>query len=228
MTHKKSKLMVLASGLVLASSLTIGASAWSAEDTIAGRTERVEEEVGKGPLQREVVGIKPQAGVMVFSDALDQTDSRAAAALIVEMNAMTTFFKDSPIARSWYLGPSTGVVYSHLGDPNSNFFGADSSSRIGQAGSNFLIVPVNLKLGYLFPDSNFRISVRGGGNFTYRSVADAMNLGTATAGPGSRWRMYPNVGADIELGQLMIRPDLTLTPGNEIFTGTVGFNISLG
>lgn len=226
--HKKKTFMVLALGLAFVSSLAISKSAWSQEDTIAARTERAEEEVAKGPLEREVVGIKPQLGVMIFNDALDKTDSRVAAALIVEMNAMTTFFKDSQAAKRWYLGPSTGVVYSHLGDPSSNFFGADSSNRIGQAGSNFLMVPVDLKLGYMVPDSNFRLSIRAGGNITYRSVADAMNLGSSTAGAGSRWRIYPNVGADIELGSLTIRPDLTITPGNEVFTGTVGYNISLG
>lgn len=228
MMHKKKNLIVLASGLALVSSLAIGKPAWSQEDTISARTERTEAEVAKRPLEREVVGIKPQAGVMVFNDALDQTDSRAAGAIIVEMNALTSFFKDAPASRNWYLGPSTGVVYSHLGDPSSNFFGADANSRIGQAGSNYLMIPLDLKIGYLFPDSNFRLSLRGGGNITYRSVADAMNLGPTTAGPGSRWRMYPNVGADFELGQFVIRPDLTITPGNEVFTGTVGFNIALG
>jgi len=220
--------MVLASGLALVSALSIGKPAWSADDTIAARTERTEAEVYKGPLQREIVGIKPQAGLMVFKDSSGNTDSRLAAALVVEMNAVNTFYKGDRGLKNWYLGPSTGVIYSHLGDPTSNFFGTNASGSVGQAGSNFLIVPLNLKVGYLFPDSNFRLSVRGGGNFTYRSVADAMNFGPTTAGPGSRWRMYPNIGADIELGALMIRPDFTLTPGDQVFTGTVGYNISLG
>jgi hypothetical protein len=229
MMHKTKNSIVLASGLALVSSLAIGTPAWSQEDTIAARTERTEEEVTNRGIQKEVVGIKPQAGVMVFNDALDQTDSRAAGAIIVEMNALTSFFKNSPVARNWYLGPSTGVIYSHLGEPSSNFFGSDAGgTRIGQGGSNYLMVPLDLKIGYLFPESNFRVSLRGGGNFTYRSVADAMNFGATTAGPGSRWRMYPNVGADFELGQFVIRPDLTITPGNEVFTGTVGFNIALG
>lgn len=228
MMHRKMNSMVLASGLVFVSSLAIGKPAWSEEDTIAARTERREAEVAKRPLEREIIGIKPQAGVMVYNDSLDQTNSRVAGALIVEMNAMTSFFGDSPAARNWYLGPSTGVIYSHLGDPSANFFGADPTTRVGQSGSNYLMIPVDLKLGYLFPDSSFRLSIRGGGNITYRSVADAMDFGPATAGPGSRWRIYPNVGADFELGQLVIRPDLTLTPGNEVFTGTVGYNIVLG
>ncbi len=228
MMHKNRSSIVLASGLALVSSLAIGTPAWSQEDTIAARTERTEEEVTDRGIQKEVVGIKPQAGVMVFNDALDQTDSRAAGAIIVEMNALTSFFKDSRLAKNWYLGPSTGVIYSHLGEPNSNFFGSDPGTRVGQGGSNYLMVPLNLKIGYLFPDTNFRLSLRSGGNFTYRSVADALNFGPTTAGAGSRWRMYPNVGADFELGQFVIRPDLTITPGNEVFTGTVGFNIALG
>ena len=226
--HMRSRSKMLVTGLAWLSFFGLGTIAWSEDDSMRARTERLEEEVVKRPLEREVVGIKPQAGVMVYTDSLDQTNSRVAGAIILEMNAMTSFFGDTPAAKNWYLGPSTGVIYSHLGDPSANFFGTDPTTRTGQSGSNYLMVPVDLKFGYLFPDSDLRLSIRGGGNFTYRSIADAMNLGPTTAGPGSRWRIYPNVGADFEFGQLMIRPDLTFTPGAEVFTGTIGYNISLG
>jgi hypothetical protein len=181
-------------------------------------------------LEKEIVGIKPQAGMVVFNNSNGDTDSRAAMALILEMNAVSTFYKGNRGLKQWYIGPSSGLLYSHLGNPSSNFFGGDPSGvRGAQGGSNFLIVPVNLKVGYLWPDSELRVSVRAGGNFTYRSVAESLNFGSATsAGAGSVWRMYPNIGADIEVGKLTIRPDLTLTPGDEFFSGTIGYNISLG
>ena len=225
---KRKPLVVLASGLAFFSVFIGGRVAWSADDTIAARTERSESEVSKGPLQREVVGIKPQVGIVAFTDSASNADSRVAAGLVVEMNAVTTFFKENSSLKNWYIGPSSGAIFSHLGDPGSNYFGANASSSVGQSGSNFLIVPMNLKVGYLFPESNLRVSLRAGGNFTYRTIADSMDLGPATAGQGAVWRIYPNVGADLEVGSFMFRPDLTMTPGNRIFSGTVGLNISLG
>jgi len=211
--------------------LQAGLPAWAAEDdTIAATTERTEKEVTGNYLQKEIIGIKPQAGFVTFKNADGNTDSRLAMALIMEMNAVSTFYKGHKQFQNWYVGPSTGLIFSHLGNPSSNFFGADpSGERSLQGGSNFLMVPVNLKIGYLWPDSNVRFSLRGGGNATYRSVAQALNFGPATSqGNSPVWRMYPNVGADLEIGRLSIRPDLTITPQDDLFSATLGYNISLG
>ena len=199
------------------------------EDSIAATTERTEKEVSGNYLQKEIVGIKPQAGFVTFKNSDGNTDSRLAMALILEMNAVSTFYKGHKEFKNWYIGPSSGLVFSHLGEPSSNFFGADpSGARVAQAGSNFLMIPVNLKFGYLWPDSNVRFSVRGGGNVTYRTVAQSLNFGSATSGgTGPVWRMYPNIGADIEIGRLSIRPDLTMTPEDELFSATIGYNFSL-
>lgn len=201
------------------------------DEPIAATTERTEKEIAGDYLRKEIVGVKPQAGVMVFKNSEGNTDSRAALALIVEMNAVSTFYKGSKErTKNWYLGPSSGIIFSHLGNPSSNFFGTDpAGARSLQGGSNFLMVPINLKVGYLWPDQNFRFSVRAGGNATYRSVAESLNFGPATSsGTNSVWRMYPNVGMDIEMGRLTIRPDLTFTPEDELFSGTIGYNIALG
>ena len=217
--------------LVLGTASAVSPSVFAAEDEgIAAVTERTEAEVTRGYLQKEIVGIKPQAGLVVFKNSDGNTDSRAAMGLILEMNAVTTFYKGNKELKNWYIGPSTGLIFSHLGNPSSNFFGTDpAGARSIQSGSNFLIVPLNLKVGYNWPDSEFRFSMRAGGNFTYRTVAESLNFGPATSvGTNSVWRMYPNVGADIEVGRLTIRPDLTLTPEDELFSGTIGYNISLG
>ncbi len=227
----QSRFGLLAATVVAAIGLVHASGAVAAEDeSIAATTERTEKEVTRGYLANEVVGIKPQAGLVVFNNTAGDSDSRAAMGLIVEMDAVNTFYKGNKRLKHWYVGPSTGLLFSHLGNPSSNFFGTDPSGRQSvQGGSNFLIVPMNLKVGYLWPDSNLRFSMRAGGNFTYRSVANAMNFGNKTSnGTDSVWRMYPNIGADIEVGRLVIRPDLTLTPEDELFSGTIGYNFALG
>jgi hypothetical protein len=220
-----------AAALVAVTGLVQSNEVRAAEDeSIAATTERSEREVTRGYLANEVVGIKPQAGLVVFNNSADNGDSRAAMGLVVEMDAVNTFYKGNKPLKHWYIGPSTGLLFSHLGNPSSNFFGTDPSGRQSvQGGSNFLMVPLNLKVGYLWPDSNLRFSMRAGGNITYRSVANALNFGNKTSnGTDSVWRMYPNIGADIEVGRLVIRPDLTLTPEDEFFSGTIGYNFALG
>lgn len=211
-----------------------GTTAWAQEqedeDTTAV-TVVESEEVTRGYLERETVGMKPQAGVLVFEDALGNDSSRFALGFTLDWNAANAISRN---LENWFIGPSTGFIYSHLGSPGSNFFGADSETPgAGPAGSNFFYVPVNLKAGYTF-NNNFRVALHGGGNITYRSVANSLNLGADTSvGTGTDTTIYPNVGADFEFGlgknsALMIRPDLTITPGDEIFTGTAAVAIAIG
>jgi hypothetical protein len=176
-------------------------------------------------LRDETFGVKPQLGMLVFKSASDgNVESRMMAGATLELN-VSRLLGDAIGWRSWYLGPVLGAYYSHIGAANSNFFGAGDTG----GGSNLVILPMNLKIGHQFNDA-FRVSVHGGGNWVYRSNADDLFLGESTRGPGDRWRIYPNVGADFEFGRkvtLMIRPDFTLTPGDEIFTGTVAVSIPL-
>jgi hypothetical protein len=115
-------------------------------------------------------------------------------------------------------------LFSHLGDPGSNFFGADAAVAAGSGGANLFLIPANLKLAYNLSD-NIRIGIHGGGNITYRTIASSINLGPSSSVPGAVWRIFPNAGADAEfsLGKnvaLMLRPDWTITPGNPLFSGT--------
>jgi len=176
-------------------------------------------------LRDETLGVKPQLGVLAFKSGQNgNIESRAMAGVTVELN-LSRLMGDAIGWRSWYLGPVIGAYYSHLGSTNSNFLGTGDSG----GGSNLAILPMNLKLGYQVTDG-FRTSVHGGGNWVYRSTADTLFLGESTRGPGDRWRVYPNVGADFEFGRkvtFMIRPDFTITPGDEIFSGTVSIAIPL-
>lgn len=213
--------------LMLGGALT-AAPALAQEET-GSVTRAEEEEVTRGYFKNEVFGIRPQLGIMAYQDALGQNTSRAAEGLTLDWNLTSTFGMNP----SWYFGPSTGLIYSHLGAPTSNFFGTDPDAGQQGTGANMFIIPANLKVGYNVTDK-MRVAVHGGGNGIYRSVRNSMDLGPASSiGTDSIWKIYPNVGADFEVALsrstgLAVRPDLMLTPGEEVFIGTVALAILLG
>ncbi len=178
-----------------------------------------------GLLREETVSVKPMVGVLAYKDALDNNTSRGAAGLSVDGNITNWFTKDPT---NFFVGPQTGAIFSHLGSPTSNFFG--TSPDAGQdisGGANMLIVPANLKAGYNF-GNNLRVGAHGGGNVTYRSTASAINTGSS-----NQWVVYPNAGGDVDFGlapnvSLTLRPDWTITPGNDIFSGMLGLGVNLG
>ena len=198
------------------------------DDTLTSTTEA--EEVTRGYLKNEVFSFKPQLGVLNFKDPSGNSTTRAAGGMTIDANLAPSLL-NSP-SKSLYFGPSTGVLYTHLGDPTSNLIGTNADSPVGNSGANLLVIPANLKLGYNINEL-FRVSVHGGGNVIYRSIANSMNLGPTSADTASTWNLYPNVGGDVEIGlsrsaSILLRPDWTLTPGNSIFMGTVAVGIPLG
>src|SRR4051794_23798123 len=93
-------------------------------------------EVTSNSIKNQLVSVKPQAGAAVFRDQFDTMSSRALYGIGVDANLIPGINKDW---NSWYLGPSTGALYSHLGDPTSNFVGMNADRGYGAAGSNLLI-----------------------------------------------------------------------------------------
>lgn len=182
-------------------------------------------EITQGYLKNELIGIQPQVGVLLTADQAGSPISRAVYGLGAEVNLVPM------ISRDWnflYGGISSGVLYSHLGDPGSNIFGSNSATPIGSGGSNLVIIPANLKVGFNLLD-NLRIAAHGGGNVLYRSIASSIPLGSSSVGTGSVWNIFPNVGGDLELGMgrnvsLLLRPDWTFTPGASLFTGVAALN----
>lgn len=180
-----------------------------------------------GDLDRTVVHFQPQAGVI---DVLGAQGLRAAIGLTTDFNLASMINRD---AGKFFFGPATGVIFSHFGNPNSNLFGTDANTG-GSEGSNVLLIPANLKVGFAAGNA-MRFAVRGGGNITYRSVGNSVNFGASSAalGANSGWRIFPNVGADLEVGisknvSLMLRPDYTFTPGDDFITATLGLGLNLG
>jgi hypothetical protein len=181
-----------------------------------------------GYLTNEKVGIRPQVGTLVFDDVNGDSAARAAYGLTVDVNLASAINEN---LMHWYLGPSTGAIYSHLGSPGAGFFGTDQGSGLS-GGANLLLIPANLKVGYNFNDY-FRVAAHGGGNVVYRSIANSMFLSTSSVGGGSDWTIFPNVGADVEVGlgrnlALTLRPDVTITPENDILAATLALAIPIG
>jgi hypothetical protein len=188
-------------------------------------------DVTRGALSNGVVAFQPQVGAMAIKDSFGNNTSRGALGLTADMNLASAISKD---LGHFFIGPATGAIYSHIGSPGSNFVGTSPDNPGVSDGANLLLLPANLKLGYALTD-NFRISARGGGNVIYRSVGNSLNLGSSSAalGSDSGWRIFPNVGGDVEIGfgqnvSLMLRPDVTFTPGDNIYTGTIGLGLNLG
>ncbi len=176
-------------------------------------------------LRDEILGVSPQFGMIGYADLGDTYRSRAVAGLALDFNAAPIISEN---LKDYYLGVTSGFVYSHIGQGSSNIFGANADPGDASAsGSNLALIPVNAKVGYNLSDS-LRVSAHGGGNLTYRSVAGSADFGSASSsGDNEVWRIFPNAGADVEWTvtkgvTLVARPDVTFTTGNEIYMGTVG------
>ena len=200
---------------------------WAQDDSSLSTTAD-SNQITNGQLKDETVAIRPQVGDMTYTPTgQGSSQSRAEIGLSFDMNAISLVDKT---LGNYYLGPSTGVYFSHLGDVNATFFGSNPDQTTFDSG-NVLIIPLDLKAGYAITD-NFRLGVHGGGNVIYNSVPGNVSL-TDTGYNGNQWKMFPNAGADVEFGigrnvSLSLRPDWTIAPLNSMFSGTLGLGVSLG
>jgi hypothetical protein len=165
---------------------------------------------------------------LAFQDAQGDSTTRGAIGLHYDINMSNLV---SSVSERLYFGPSFGGLYSHIGSVGSNFIATNSNGTDGNGGANLVEIPLDLKLGYNFMD-NLRISAHGGGTLLYRSIADAVQIDSSTSS-ASNWKIYPAVGGDVEMAlggrvTLDLRPDVTLTPINTLFTGALGIGVALG
>jgi len=193
----------------------------------------------KRGLVDEKVGLKPQIGDINYRDASNAKSNRALYGATLDFNLGDMANNAMGTSSSGlFLGPSTGILYSHIGSVGGGFFG-ESGAQGGtpgvpnsNAGANLFLVPANLKAGWTF--DRLRLSAHGGGNVIYRSAANTVLVGKNTPDtPNSKWGILPNAGADLEYGVLnggaiIVRPDWTFGGSNSMFTGTVGFSMPIG
>jgi hypothetical protein len=209
---------------------SVGRADQSASDSTTGQSTTEVQPERSGLLGNEKLAVIPQVGFMSYSDFQGNTVGRAAYGATIDVNIPVP----TP-SGAWSTAFETGIFASHMGPATSNFFGSNPNTTLASnnaAGANMLLFPVDLKVGYVINDM-FDIGAHGGLNFTYRSVGNATYFGSSTNTTSSVWRPYPNVGGDVQIQFLknmafILRPDVTITPGNDLFTGTIGLNFFLG
>ncbi|MBU6152942.1 MAG: hypothetical protein KGP28_01450 [Bdellovibrionales bacterium] len=172
-------------------------------------------------LKSQKWGFTPQLGALVYEDPSGAATSRATVGAAFDLNLTDQILGDDPMGS--YIGLSLSALYAHPGANNANFFGTSSGAG---GGSNLLQIPLDVKIGGYLSDS-MRFTVRGGGNIIYRSNASSINLGAGSDSTGPLWKVYPNVGLEGEFKvgpsiSIMARPDLTITPGKNLFVAMIG------
>jgi hypothetical protein len=145
-------------------------------------------------IRDETLGVSPQVGVLSYTNPNGAYSARAFAGITGSFNFVP--LTASPEARLWYVGVTTGVLFSHNGSSSSNFFGSNPSVSATD-NSNILYIPADV------------------------------NLGAGSTGDDSLWKIYPNVGGDLEWQvskrvSILVRPDVTITPASDTLSATVG------
>jgi len=101
-------------GVALSAVLALPLLAQAADDDMSSTSVASSSDVTHGYLRNEVVGIKPEVGTIVYDDpSTGVVDSRAAVGLDAAWNVAGLFFNKSD--RNLFIGPNTGVLFSHLG-----------------------------------------------------------------------------------------------------------------
>ena len=198
-------------------------AAWADEATPSSQAQDISMD-HDGGLLNEAIGIKPEVGALGFNDASGNNTYRGAVGLAVDLNFSRIAMG---VANGLYLGISTGGLYSHVGDPGSNFFGTSPSLSSGTSGANVFLFPADVKLGWNIND-NLRLSGHGGGNVLYTSIPGAIAINSS-----NNWNLLPNAGGDLDIGlgrsvAMTLRPDWTFAAGTTFFTGTLEFGFAIG
>ena len=176
-----------------------------------------------GGLLDEAVGINPVFGVLSLSRNGFDSDTRGMAGLLVDVNLLQKV-KATDSGKP-YLGPTFGVLYSHLGTVGGDFFGLNGPNG-NNNGTHLLLFPINIKGGFTFSNV-FRPSAHAGVTLVYNNTQGTNALPTGVQVSNSSLTAHPNFGFDLELGlgtsvSLVARPDWTISSNTTIFTASFG------
>ena len=218
------KLLLLVGGLLATLPALAEDPVESQSEDIYGRTIVTQKEVQPSGFANEEFGFRPQAGI-VNRNNLGDSSVKAIFGLLMDINVV----RAPPLQEGRpYVAFGFGALYSHLGNPNSDFIGLGGTG--GDEGTNFLELPVNAKAGYTFNEV-FRMTVHGGLNVLYSHTTLAA-VAPATPASTSTWNGFGNIGADFEFAvgknvAVLLRPDWTFAAGDTFFTGTFGVDLPI-
>jgi hypothetical protein len=197
-----------------------------AADTDQGMTSQAQASAGEGrKVYESPLNISPAVGVLGFQDGAGSYTSRLSEGLMVNWNIAGLI----PDLKGANLGVEVGLAHSHVGAPSSNFIGRNASSG-GITGANAFLIPINATLGAKF--GRGYTDLHFGMDALYRSVANSMNVGRGDGTNASSTDLFPDVG--ITLGWeatrvigVTVRGDYIPTPGNDMFSATLGATFPL-
>lgn len=190
-----------------------------------GTTERQIEEVDEGVFSSPFV-FTPQAGVLGYQNQAGDYDIRGLTGITATWNAAGMMDVAGIQA-----GLETGVLYSHLGNPDSNLFGTGSDVSTGDAGANAFLIPAAIVGGV--DVGGIHVTGRLGADMLYRSDSNSMQIGRDDAGNDDSFDVLPMVGlgAGFDASQnvaISLRGSYIPVPADDLFTATLGATIGLG
>lgn len=192
----------------------------------AGVTRGEAPELTKGLFER-TWSVTPRIGVLGFQDNTAMHASRITEGFTTHWNMANIVGRPMGID----LGLETGLMYSHIGSPGSNFFGMNPPVRSAQ-GSNSYIIPLNATAGYQVAD-HWRVGMNLGASVFHRSIGNTMILGRAgDQSIGGSTDLFPNVGLNLDWAMsknvgLTLRGDLIPTPATSLYSATLGATIAI-
>jgi hypothetical protein len=181
--------------------------------------------VFESPLQ---LSLSP--GMISYEGPSGQTESRFLTSVLADWN----FSPAGPVPTPIQYGTGVGLLYSHLGAPGSNFFGASSGgASVGGGDGNVFIVPMTVWGGYFVRELGVLASLHTGADLYLRSSIDSMSLGRESGRTGGAVDFFPNlgfrVGWDVRRNfAVSLRTNWTLAPNGAVFLGLLGATIPLG
>lgn len=207
--------------------LVCASSALAAEDIeTSGVTRGEAPELTKG-LFEKTWSVTPRIGVLGFQDNTGTQASRITEGFTTHLNMANLLGR--PIGID--LGLESGLMYSHIGSPGSNFFGTNPPVRSTQ-GANSYLIPLNATAGYQFADQ-WRVGMNLGAALLHRSIGSTMILGRAGDQQlGGSTDIFPNVGLNLDWAMsknvgLTLRGDLIPTPATPLYSATLGATIAI-
>ena len=171
--------------------------------------------------------ITPQVGTFGYEAGNQAYNSRILEGITANFN-LASLFNPAP---GWNIGLVSGVLYSHVGSPDANFFGANSGSQLTE-GANMYLVPILAQIGYKPTDSSM-IALDLGAQLVDRSMGTSMSLGRpGDATTASAVDFFPSAGLDLgwEVARqvaLNLRGDAIPMPSAVGFDATIGLTIGL-
>ncbi|OFZ51301.1 MAG: hypothetical protein A2428_15810 [Bdellovibrionales bacterium RIFOXYC1_FULL_54_43] len=205
-------------------SLVLGVALISSSAFAQGTTRAEAEDVTKDALDSPLT-VTPAVGILGFQNSLGEYTSRLAEGFNLNWDIGNMI----QIGR-FKAGIETGFLFSHIGPPDGNLFGADSQTNIS-GGANSFIVPGSLVIGSKL-GTDFLAAVKIGTQLIYRSDPNSMNLGRSfTPGDGSV-DLFPSAGLDFgyAIGEsiaLSLRGDYIPTPADDAYTAMLGATIPI-